>query len=74
LGIILGVLVKDISTLFTVIKSLGIFLYAPAFIFMFPNPAVDRENLPNLLHAQPHHRADHEQRCLVWTSLSMSTS
>lgn len=35
-GIILGVLVKDISTLFTVIKSLGIFLYAPAFVFMFP--------------------------------------
>jgi ABC-2 type transport system permease protein len=35
-GIILGVLIKDISTLFTVIKSLGIFLYAPAFIYMFP--------------------------------------
>lgn len=35
-GIIMGVLVKDISTLFTVVKSLGIFLYAPAFIFMFP--------------------------------------
>jgi ABC-2 type transport system permease protein len=35
-GIIMGVLVKDISTLFTVMKSLGIFLYAPAFVFMFP--------------------------------------
>lgn len=35
-GIIMGVLVKDISTLFTVIKTLGIFLYAPAFVFMFP--------------------------------------
>lgn len=35
-GIILGVLVRDISTLFTIIKGLGIFLYAPAFVFMFP--------------------------------------
>lgn len=35
-GTIMGVLVKDISSLFTIIKSLGIFLYAPAFIFMFP--------------------------------------
>jgi ABC-2 type transport system permease protein len=34
-GIIMGVLVKDISTLFTVMKTLGIFLYAPAIIFMF---------------------------------------
>ncbi|MEW6651065.1 MAG: ABC transporter permease [Chloroflexota bacterium] len=36
LGIILGVLVKDINTLFTIIKSLGIFLYAPAIVFVFP--------------------------------------
>jgi len=35
-GIIMGVLVKDISTLFTVMKTLGIFLYAPALVFMFP--------------------------------------
>jgi ABC-2 type transport system permease protein len=35
-GIIMGVLVKDISTLFTMMKSIGIFLYAPAFILMFP--------------------------------------
>lgn len=35
-GIIMGVVVKDISTLFTIMKSLGIFLYAPAFIMMFP--------------------------------------
>lgn len=35
-GIILGVVVKDISTLFTIIKTLGIFLYAPGFVFMFP--------------------------------------
>lgn len=35
-GIIFGVLVKDLNTLFTAIKSMGIILYAPAFIFMFP--------------------------------------
>jgi ABC-2 type transport system permease protein len=35
-GIIMGVLVKDINTLVTIMKSLGIFLYAPAFIFIFP--------------------------------------
>jgi ABC-2 type transport system permease protein len=36
IGLMIGMLVKDINTLFTVIKSLGIFLYAPGFIFMFP--------------------------------------
>lgn len=36
LGIILGIWVKDISTLFTLIKSLGIILYAPAIVYMFP--------------------------------------
>jgi ABC-2 type transport system permease protein len=35
-GIILGVVVKDISTLFTVMKTLGIVLYAPALVSMFP--------------------------------------
>jgi ABC-2 type transport system permease protein len=35
-GIIFGVLIKDLNTLFTAMKSMGIILYAPAFIFMFP--------------------------------------
>jgi ABC-2 type transport system permease protein len=35
-GIILGLLVKDFSTLFTAIKSIGILLYAPAIIYIFP--------------------------------------
>jgi ABC-2 type transport system permease protein len=35
-GIIFGVLVKDLNTLFTAMKSMGLILYAPAFIFMFP--------------------------------------
>lgn len=36
IGVMLGALVKDINTLFTTIKSLGIFLYAPGFVYMFP--------------------------------------
>ena len=36
IGIILGVVIKDISTLFTVMKTAGIFLYAPALFFIFP--------------------------------------
>jgi ABC-2 type transport system permease protein len=35
-GVILGMRVKDISTLFTAIKSIGILLYAPAIIYIFP--------------------------------------
>ncbi|MFC2027018.1 ABC transporter permease [Chloroflexota bacterium] len=36
LGLIFGALIKDITTLFTVWKSGGIFLFAPVFIYMFP--------------------------------------
>jgi ABC-2 type transport system permease protein len=36
IGVILGALVKDINTLFTTVKSLGIFLYAPGVVSMFP--------------------------------------
>jgi ABC-2 type transport system permease protein len=36
-GVILGALIKDISTLFATIKSMGIFLYAPGFIKLFPD-------------------------------------
>jgi ABC-2 type transport system permease protein len=35
-GLLLGVVVKDITTLFAVIKALGIFLFAPAIIYLFP--------------------------------------
>ncbi len=37
IGVLLGSLVKDVTALFTVIKSLGIFLYAPGIVYMFPN-------------------------------------
>ena len=35
-GVVFGALVKDITTLFALLKGIGIFLYAPAFIYMFP--------------------------------------
>jgi ABC-2 type transport system permease protein len=36
LGILLGAAIKDINNLFAVMKGLGIFLYAPALVRMFP--------------------------------------
>jgi len=46
-GIILGLLVKDFSTLFTAIKSIGILLYAPAIVYLFPEvPAWIRRVFP----------------------------
>lgn len=36
IGVLLGVLVKDINTLFATMKSMGIFLYAPALVYLFP--------------------------------------
>ncbi len=35
-GIIMGLLVSDITNLFTAWKTIGILLFAPAFLFMFP--------------------------------------
>jgi ABC-2 type transport system permease protein len=36
-GVLLGAFVKDINTLFATIKGLGILLYAPALIYLFPS-------------------------------------
>lgn len=36
-GILLGAFIKDITTLFAVIKGIGILLYAPAFVYLFPS-------------------------------------
>ena len=35
-GLLLGLLVKDINTLFATIKTMGLLLYAPVIIYMFP--------------------------------------
>ncbi len=37
LGILIGLLVKDVTALFTVMKSLGILLFAPGILYIFPN-------------------------------------
>ena len=36
LGVLLGAFIKDINTLFAVIKGMGLLLYAPLFIYIFP--------------------------------------
>jgi ABC-2 type transport system permease protein len=36
-GVLLGAFVKDINTLFATIKGLGILLYAPAIVYLFPS-------------------------------------
>lgn len=36
-GVLLGMWVKDVNSLFATIKSIGILLYAPALIYMFPS-------------------------------------
>ncbi len=35
-GLVLGLLVNDINTLFATIKAVGLLLYAPVFVYMFP--------------------------------------
>lgn len=36
-GILLGMLLKDINSLFATIKGIGILLYAPAIVYLFPS-------------------------------------
>lgn len=36
LGVLVGALVKDITSLFAIVKGTGILLYGPAFVYMFP--------------------------------------
>jgi ABC-2 type transport system permease protein len=35
-GVLLGMFIKDINSLFATVKSMGIVLYAPALVYMFP--------------------------------------
>ena len=37
IGVLLGALTKDINTLFATVKGLGLVLYAPAFLYLFPS-------------------------------------
>lgn len=46
-GIILGLLVRDVSALFTTLKGIGILLYAPAILYIFPElPAWIKQVFP----------------------------
>jgi len=36
-GILLGTLTKDITALFATVKAIGVLLYAPAFLYLFPD-------------------------------------
>ena len=54
LGLLLGLFSKDINSLFTLIKGLGIFLYAPALVYMFPEiPAWVGKIFPTYYLIQP---------------------
>ncbi|MFC1923127.1 hypothetical protein ACFLY4_07545 [Chloroflexota bacterium] len=35
-GVLMGALFNDINSLFAIIKAIGILLYDPAFIYIFP--------------------------------------
>lgn len=35
-GVLIGVFIKDVNTLFAVVKAIGILLYAPVLIYIFP--------------------------------------
>lgn len=53
-GILLGAFIKDINTLFATIKGLGILLYAPALVYLFPEiPAWIGRLFPTYYMIQP---------------------
>jgi ABC-2 type transport system permease protein len=53
-GVLLGAFVKDINTLFATIKGIGIFLYAPALVYIFPGiPAWVGKIFPTYYMIQP---------------------
>ena len=54
LGVLLGMLVKDVAALFTVMKSLWIILFAPGILYMFPNlPSWIAKIFPTYYSIQP---------------------
>jgi len=54
LGLLMGIVSKDVNSLFTMIKGLGIFLYAPALVYMFPEiPAWIGKIFPTYYIIQP---------------------
>lgn len=69
LGLLLGVVLKDVTTLFAVWKSGGILLFGPAFVYMFPQiPEWVARVFPTYYLLQP--VMDISQRGAGWASVS----
>ncbi|MBU4292740.1 MAG: ABC transporter permease, partial [Actinobacteria bacterium] len=72
LGMLLGVYVKDFATIFTIWKSAGIILFAPAIIYMFPGiPKWIGNIFPTYYVTQP--IVELSQRGGGWTDIAVNT-
>lgn len=70
-GLILGTLLKDFSSLFTVWKTAGIFLFAPVFLYIFPEiPAWIGRIFPTYYIIQP--IVDISQRGGSWPDIAIN--
>ncbi len=71
IGVILGILLKDITSLFTVWKTAGIILFAPVFIYLFPEiPAWVGRIFPTYYIIQP--IVDISQRGGGWPEIAVN--
>ena len=72
LGTLLGVYVKEIITIFTIWKSAGIILFAPAIFYMFPRiPEWIGRIFPTYYITQP--IVELSQKSGVWTDIATNT-
>lgn len=70
-GLILGTLLKDMSSLFTVWKTAGIFLFSPVFLYLFPEiPAWIGRIFPTYYIIQP--IVDISQRGGSWPDIALN--
>jgi ABC-2 type transport system permease protein len=73
LGLICGAFIKDITTLFTIWKSAGIVLFAPAFVYLFPQiPQWIGKIFPTYYILQP--IVDISQRGAGWPEIALNVS
>jgi ABC-2 type transport system permease protein len=72
-GVLLGSLIKDINTLFTIIKGTGLFLYAPAIVYLFPQiPQWVGRLFPTYYMLAP--IIEISQRAATWSDISLEVS
>lgn len=77
LGLLLGTFTSDINSLFTIIKGLGLLLYAPAIIYLFPQiPEWVGKIFPTYYMLSPIIRISQEGAGLseVWLELAILTA